>query len=266
MGWCIETLGYQATAPGSAGAAAAAFSGDSLVVKAVAGLAPARLAAWWGRQQVAGWQQLTWPTGHDTTRGVRSRAVAGDVSLLAPVGFRAAVQSQEAITARIAGSATAGQIELGFITVEYPDLPGVSPRYVGVDEVERRVEAWTSVEFTLSMGTAGGWSGAELITSESDLLLANREYALVGVRVGSPCGCIAVYGPDTGGLRVGVPGVVGWGDSAVDWFVRLSLRLRRAAVPVLNSANRANTYIVGAVDQAGGSVTGSLVLGLLGGG
>lgn len=259
----IEAVGFSATAPGSSGASASAFSGDSLTTKNVREGSRAVLAALWGKNQTAGWQQVTWPTAHDRTRGFRFPVPASMVSI-GVFGFHAPpLQGQEDITATIAGSATAGDIEIGVALLWYEDVPGIAGRLITAEEARSRVGKITTVFATISAGTSGGWSGEEAITAESDLLLANRDYAVLGAVVQDRCAAVGLRAPDWGGQRIAVPGEPNDSELTSRFFVELAARMGQAAVPVFNSGNKGNVLLDAAQDENGTDVEVAWVLGLL---
>jgi len=234
-----ELISFSATAP-STGAAAAALTGDSLTVKNARG--PAQIIAWWAQQQVDGWQQLVTPTAHDTTRGYRTVVEANNIDSLIPRGTSIEVQPQELLSISIAGSGTAGDVELGMMLIHYPDLPGVSGRAITWPQLTSRMQMMTTVQMTIT-GAAAGYTGGELITAESDLLRANRDYAVIGVTTNVACGAITILGPDTGYVRTAVPGQASDSDVGSDWFAALSRTSGLPTIPVINSGNRAATTI-----------------------
>lgn len=244
----IKTIGYSATAPGSSGAAGAALTGDSLTIENNTNPTGPRIIDAWGVQQTSGFQQLAFPSGHDTTRGYRVGIEAADSSHHLAEGLPMPVTSQELISITIAGSATAGDVELGFITLLYPNLPGIEARLMTWDRLRDRAEKFTTLFATIA-GAAAGWTGTELINAESDLLLANRDYAVLGMTTTVDVGAIAIVGPDTGNVRIGVPGSDQLGLTYVDYFPRLARAHDRALIPIVNSGNRNSTSIVIAQDE-----------------
>jgi hypothetical protein len=247
----IEVIGFSATAP-STGAAAAAFTGDSLVVKNSKGAA--NIIGWWADQQLAGYQQLTFPSGHDTTRGIRTRVVASEVDLRWPMGVPIAVQPQELLTVSIAGSPTAGDVEQGAFLLMYDDLPGVNARLIDWNELMRRGVSNTTIENTITTTAGPGWSGAELITAESDLLHANTDYAIVGMQCSVECLALAIQGPDTGNVRIACPGNELDNDFTNGFFGMLSRALGRKTIPVINSGNKSSTFLSAAQDENAAAV------------
>jgi hypothetical protein len=256
----IETITFQATAPGASGAAAAAATGDSLTIKN--SKSAANIIALWGRQQTAGWQQIAFPSGHDTTRGFRHNVAANEPENHLSIGIGMPVQPQELLTVTIAGSATAGDVETGCALVYYDDLPGVNSRLIRWHELVKRAAAYTTVSATLT-GAAAGYTGSELINAESDLLRANRDYAVMGITTNSECAAVSLIGPDTGYQRVSVPGDKVDAEHCQEWFGTLARSFDMPCIPVINSGNRNATYLSFVQDENNISPLVTLYLALL---
>lgn len=235
----IELLSYSATAPGAAGAAAAAVTGDSLIIKNAIGRDP-QIIAWWARNQTAGFHQVTAPSFHDTTRGIRVNVPATEIDPRLPLGVSQDCQAQELLSCTIAGSATAGDVELGCFLLSYPNLPGVTGRYITYAQMLDKKTNLTTVSATLA-GAAAGYTGAELINAESDLLRANTNYAVLGMTTNTDCAAMFISGPDTGYQKVAVPGDSADNDFTSQWFCYLARAYDDPLIPVINSGNKAST-------------------------
>jgi hypothetical protein len=257
----IEILSYSATQPNT-GAAAAAFTGDSLTIKNDRSKDGPEILSIWAFNQVEGFHQVAFPTGHDTTRGWRTVVEATDITDRLDLGISMPVTAQELLTITIAGSNTAGDVETGHMLLHYRDLPGIDQRNLTWPQVQRRREKLTTIQATIT-GSGAGYSGTELITADSDLLLANRDYALLGIETVTPVGAVWLTGPDTGNVRVGVPGNALRPDLAGAYFAVLSRAYDLATIPVINSGNRASTSIGVAMNENAGSTIVSLNLVLL---
>jgi len=258
----LETIGYATTAP-STGAAAAALAGDSLTIKNALPGSKIYLLAHVADKQAAGSEQVIHSSGHDTTRGYRVRAAASEVRNLLPWGFWEELKPQELLSITTIGSATGGDVETGLLWVWYENLPGIAGHFLTAEEVWDKVIKLLTVQMSLTTTTGPNWTGAEALNAESDLLLPNRNYALIGATCDVECAGIGVRSPDFGNVRVAVPGHDTAHDITSSWFTRLSEQTGLACVPVLNSGNRANTLIDAAQDENATAVTASLILGLL---
>jgi len=236
-----ELLSWSATAPGAGPTAAAAVTGDSLTIRNGMGGSPL-LVAIWARQQVAGFQQIAFPSGHDTTRGYRFNVGINEQDLAIPMGLDIEVQAQETMSVSISGSAGAGDVELGCALVHYPNLPGVTQRMISYEQLKSRMTKMTTISSTIS-GTAAGYTGTELITAESDLLRANTDYAVLGITTNTACGAVGLIGPDTGFTRIACPGEAEDGEEMSGFFCKLSRAHGMPFIPVINSGNKASTSI-----------------------
>jgi len=258
-----ELLSWSATAPGTSGAAATALTGDSLVIKNNRQADGPALIALWGMQQATGSQQITFPSGHDTTRGYRYGQRIADTSRRLAHGTALFATAQEQLSITVAGSATAGDVELGHALVHYPDLPGVQNRAITWEDLMDRYQKLTTVYASVT-SAAAGYSGAELITADSDLLMANRDYAILGVETNtSTVSAVTIVGPDTGNVKIGCPGTTAGNDETKDFFCKLAREFDSPQIPVISSGNKSNTYIGIASDENTPTVLITLFLALL---
>lgn len=236
----LELITAQATQPNT-GAAATAATGDSLTVKNSKGRA--HILAMWVMLQADGFLQISKPSGHDTTRGWRQVCDTGSIMNLLPNGVPLDIEPQELLSVTIAGSNTSGDVDTACLQVLYEDLPGVNSRLIDWPTLQRKAETLklNTIQATLA-GTAAGYTGSELITAESDLLQANRDYAVLGITTSTPVASVFIVGPDTGYQRAAVPGGVSEADYGRDWFCALSRAYGQPTIPVINSGNKASTY------------------------
>jgi hypothetical protein len=256
----FELVSYSATAPGAAGVAATAVVGDSLIVKNSRG--PAKILAWWADNQTAGFHQLIFPSGHDTTRGIRTRVRASEVDQLLSQGVGVVVQPQETLSMTIAGSAVAGDVESGSFLVAYNDLPGIAQRHIGWNELDARIEKLTTIDMAIT-GAAAGYTGSAGIATIVDLLNANRDYAVLGCGISLETCTVALLGPDTGNVRIGMPGNDTDNDLPLNFYPMLARAFDMPCIPVINSGNKASTFLSILQDENNITPTVSLYLALL---
>jgi hypothetical protein len=250
----IDTVTFQATAPG-AGAAAVVVAGDNANVRSIPAGKRALLIGMWATNQVLGTWQLTSPRLHDATRGLRFRVPAAGPQPLISAPFGQQLYDQDTLSAFVVGSAVGGQFEQMSLLVYYEDLQGVAGRFITKDDLMKRVVECVTVEDTITATVAGGYTGSRALNAGSDLLKGNQDYALIGYRVGVACNAICFRGADTGNLRVSGPGDVLGGDYTRDWFLRLSDDWQLPLIPVFNSANKAGIQVDVVQNQAGTAVT-----------
>lgn len=262
-GMALELLTGFVTAPSTTFTAWTLASGNSLTVRNAALTTKVRLLSAWGDWQTAGILRIRSPKLHDNVQGLRLQGVASEVYPLIPWLSKDQAQGltpQDTLTVEQTGSATAGDIESGCLLLYYDDLPGQSAYLITPEELSKRAVNLVSVENTLALGTAGGYSGEEAINAEFDLLKANTDYALIGYNVSAECVCVRWRGADTGNLGVGGPGNDTNKDVTHDWFLKLSTLLGLPAIPVFNSANKAGFLLDGAQDENGTDVTLTSIL------
>jgi hypothetical protein len=120
----------------------------------------------------------------------------------------------------------------------------------------------------ITVGSTAAYTGARAINADQDLLKANTDYAVLGMTTDLRVSAICLRGPDTGNLRVSVPG--GADVLRARWPLRLVLprcSRRRTAlplIPVINSANKGATQIDVVGDENGGTSNVTLWLAELG--
>lgn len=259
----IETIGATVTAPGAGPTAAAAVTGDSLSTKAARVGSLVFITAICVDQQAAGMVQLTYPSGHDTTRGLRVRGAAAAPSNRMLTGLRMPVNSQELMSLAVSGSAVAGDVENIAMTLWYEDVPGLNARLIDRGTYESRVEKFMSVDASITATAAGVWSAAEALNAESDLLLPNRDYAVIGAGFGAEACALGIRGPDTANVRVAIPAFSAQAFDPRDWFVKMALETGLPTIPVINSGNKANTLLDVLQDENLTALPFSLYLALL---
>jgi hypothetical protein len=233
-----ELVTTQAT-QANTGAAGAALTGDSLTVKN--GKGKIHTLAGWSTRQVAGFSQFIVPSGHDTTRNYRAGVAIGSGQLTFPLGVSMDFDAQEVIANTIAGSNTAGDIEQDSLLVYYENFPGISMRTVSAAEWRRRVEKFTTVEASVAAVATGQYS-VEAINADSDLLKANRDYAVIGMNSRTAAHTLVLQAPDWGNVRIGCPGNLR-PEITNQWFDLLARVHGMDLVPVFNTGNKAQVNI-----------------------
>lgn len=257
----FEIVSAGAVAP-STGAAGVVFTGDSLTVKnANIGKGVSIIAAW-QTNQVAGFGQIVFPSGHDTTRGYRAGTPIGVNPAILPFGQSMKVQPQELLTITLAGSAVAGDVEQLSMLLHYGDLPGINARLMSANQIESKVESYTTIEQSITSSAGPGYSGEVVINTTTDLLRANRDYAVLGMSCRTQVHALTLRGPDLGNVRIGCPGVLR-PELESQWFTMLSRAHNMPLVPVINSGNKNSTFIGVAADENAGTFLVTLYLALL---
>jgi hypothetical protein len=251
----LDLVSAQGTAVPAALTALAAVAGDSLAIKNCGLEKRVTMLQAWTDVQSAGTMRIRSPRLHDNVQGIRYATVVADVSPLFPWGTGQRLYPNDLLTVELAAAAVAGDIETVCQLNYYEDLPGVAAIFISPEEVVRRGVNIFTVENTLALGVAGGYSGGEAINVEFDQFKANTKYALIGYTVSAQSAAVAWRGPDTGNTRVGGPGLVALREVTADWFCRLSKAFNLPLIPVIAAENKGATLIDGVQDENGVDVT-----------
>jgi len=243
------------TAPSTTLTALTMAAGNSLTIRNTNNAGAIGLVQAWADNQAAGTLRIMSPRLHDNVQNLRLGVFASEVYPLLPAQPQQLLVSQDTLAASLSGSATASDIETACMLIYYESLPGIEARLIDPTELNRRMINLMSVENTLALGTAGGYSGQEAINAEYDQMKANTDYALIGYIVSAECACIRWQGADTGNLGVGGPGHDTNRNVTRSWFLDLSEATGVPLIPVFNSANKNGILIDGAQDENGTDVT-----------
>ncbi len=260
MGTALDTVVGTATAPGATLTAVTVAAGDSLAVKATNPGVGIWLIEMIGFNNVAGVFRLHSPRMHDNVQGIRTQVVATTpLPLLSHLPLQR-LFPQDTLIEEISGSGVAGNIETGVLMIYYEDLPGIAARFMSPDDLQRRAVNLLTVEVDVAPGVGGGYTGSSALNKNFDLLIANTDYALLGATFSATVGVATIKGPDSGNLRQAIPGLSTFPQLTKDWFWRLSTWSRLPLIPIINSANKAATFIEGVASQAGTAFNVSLNL------
>ena len=261
MGKALQVVTCTATAPGVAAFAAGVFnSGDSGAVRNATPGSDILLLDVWQNNNAAGFGRIRSPRLHDNVQGIHYVVAAAQPQRTLGAPHRQLLYSQDVLIAELKGSAVGGQIETLAFLVYYADLQGVSGTFIDNPTLMQAMVNLLTVQTTNAFGATGDYSGQVAINSTDDLLKANTWYAILGYVVSARCAVIGIRGPDTGNIRVGGPGDTAHPEWTRRWFQDLAIFYSMPLIPVFNSANKGATFVDGAQDQAGTSVTTTLVL------
>lgn len=239
------------TAASSTFTALTMASGDSLTIGNTDLNNEIYLLNVWGDHQTAGNIRIRSPKLHDINRGIYLYNVASEVQPLLPWGVKQKLYPQDTLEVMQTGSGTSGDIETTCLLVYYAKLPGQDARLMRWSEIQNRIRNVFTVENTLALGTAGGYSGEEGITAEADFGKANTDYALLGYQVSVECAMVGWRGSDLGGFRVGGPGNEIYKKMTGNWFKDLSTIYDLPTIPIFNWSNKGSILIDGAQDENG---------------
>lgn len=259
----LDVVTFTVTAPGAAGAAAAAVTGDSAFVRSGPDEISGQLLGVWTKSQAVGFTRLTFPYGHDNVRNIDYRNLANAPVNAIPLSAKQMMKAQDLMTVTQAGSAVAGDVELICAQIAYPNVGGGSDKFIGWQEMIERTEELVTIEDTTTATVASAYSGARALNAVVASLKANRDYAVLGAFIGAPCGALTIRGQDTANLRCAIPGNSALANESRDYFVRLSNWFDMPVIPVVNAANQGGTFIENIQDENLTAVPFSLNLALL---
>jgi hypothetical protein len=258
MPLALEVVTGQTTAPGVlAFVGLTPNTGNTFTIRNAPFSAPILLIDLWSKSNVAGEIRLRSPRIHDNVKGIHHPTIATEVQTYLPERFKQPLVPQDLFIFEMTGSGVAGNIELGAFLVYYTDLPGVSAHLISEEELMSRMVNLLTVKTVHAVGVTGNYSGEVAINSTDDLLMANTDYAVLGASVTATCLCVGLRGPDTGNIRVAIPGSSTDRHYLRHWFLRLARRFSLPMIPVFNSANKAGTLVDAVQDQGGAAVTAS---------
>ncbi len=260
----LDTIAAQGTAITATLSATTIAAGDSFTVKNAQLSSDAWLLQAWADNQVAGMVRIRSAKMHDNVDAIRARVTIGVLKPLLPFGVPQRVYPQDTLIVELAGSAVAADIESVILQMYYADLPGQSARLATWDQIRTRLKNLVGVRLALTLGTAVGYAGARAINTDVDLLQANTDYAVFGMTTDVETAAICLRGPDTGNLRVSVPGEPDLVEDTMQWFKLMSQAYNLALIPIINSANKGATLVDAIADENGGTANVTIWLGQLG--
>jgi hypothetical protein len=187
----------------------------------------------WVLAQAAGIWKIRSPRLHDNVQGLRFRTQAALPYMLMHPGFPQKLLPQDNLLLTLSGSAGAGDFDLAAMLIYYEDIDGSNGRYMKASDVKSKIKNLMSVEVTTTGGAGGGYTGAAAL---------NSTFALLGQNMSVNCGAVTLYGPDTGNLRIGVPGILTQKFWTNHFYLDLAENTDLPVIPIINSANKAGTF------------------------
>jgi hypothetical protein len=260
----FDTVTSTGTAIGATLAATTIATGDSFTVKNAPLTSDVFLVQFWTDNQVAGQVRIRSPKFHDNVDAIRARTQIGVLKGLLPMGAMQRLYPQDTEIVELAGSAVGGDIESVVQQIYYADLPGQAARLFSWDQIRPKLKHILGVRIAITLGTTAGYNGARALNADVDLLQANQDYAVLGMTTDAEAAAICLRGPDTGNLRVSVPGEPDLTEDTAWWFKLLSQWTGLNLIPVINSANKGATLIDAVNDENGGTANVVVWLGMLG--
>lgn len=173
------------------------------------------------------------------------------------------VQPQELISVTLGGSNVAGDVEQLTLLAHFQDLPGIEQRLITSAQLDSRVEKLTTIEHSIVSTAGPSYGTPTVITTGSDLLLANRDYAVLGFTGRTAPHAAFFLGPDTANERIACPVELGNESITSQFFILQSRAQGLATIPVISSGNKASTFIGCTTDENAGTFLLTMYLALL---
>ena len=260
MGVAIDTIAFAATNPGAGGAVATMAPGDSATVRASNPTGSIDLDQIFRQGATEGFVGVRSPRLIDNVRGIRFTPSETPTAILIGGELGQPLYPQDNLIIEIGGGAA--EVDAGAAVIYYSDIAGSEARLKMPGDVLPLIEHLTVVEVDFNTAaTAGQWQDT-LVTVTEDLTRANRDYALLGYITDVAVCALGVKSADTGNYRVCGPGVTR-SEVTSRYFLDASTKKGRPYIPVLNSANKNNTYVSAVAVATATAVKAQLVLGLL---
>ncbi len=116
------------------------------------------------------------------------------------------------------------------------------------------------IEVTVTPGTTGNYGTSVALNANDDRLQADYDYAVLGYVCDQAATCFFLRGPDTGYYRIPMPGH--WDARHTGgWFIDADKQHPgKAHIPILNSNNRATTFLDGVSSANPGATKVSLLV------
>ena len=239
MGLAVDTVAGSALNPGAAFTALTAAGGDSYSVRAFSDPATARLEQIIRGGTAAGGIRVRSPRMHDNVTGLKFLEAAGVAARLLPYDAAERMYAMDTLIAEITGGAA--ETDVAGLRIWYSDLGGINARLKSWGDISGLVDHLKTVTVAVATGAVATWADTVITTTE-DLLEGGKDYALLGYSVDVATTLVGIKGTDTGGLRNCGPGLTDTTDT-MDYFIRASEKSGRPHIPIINSANKANTFV-----------------------
>jgi hypothetical protein len=254
----IDTVTATVTAAAVAGSAAAAVSGDSLVIRSTAGRV--RLLNMWMDTDAIGFVQVTSPKLHDNTRGLRFKTTVHQPFPLLPYRSYQDLYPVDTLAVTVGSAAGAGKIDNLMMMIYYDDIGGIQQGLIDIATLDKRAAETVTVEYAPGAPAAGNaYSGLAAITAQSDLLKRGSTYALMGAKMSANATGLTIRGADSGNLRIPMPADANGGFYTATWFYDLAMYFGLPLIPIFQANNSPGIFIEQISNDLLAAVAASLI-------
>lgn len=183
------------------------------------------------------------------------------VDLLLPRALDIPVYSTDTLAIQVNG--TAADNANVCLQLYYNDIPGAGQRLANWEAISNNIVRTIGIEVTVTPGTTGNYGSTVAINANDDRFRADTDYALLGLTSDQAVMCFTVKGPDTGFYRVPFPSSYDERNNA-GWLLDQDLFRPTPHLVILNSNNKATTFLEGIDSSNPGATKVSLCLAELG--
>jgi hypothetical protein len=253
-----ETVGFGVTTAAAYGTwtAGVGYTGQTGTVRNTALGSKVNLEALWTESAQVSGVRVRSPRLHDNVRGIEYSAPVTSPYNLMGLRPQTPLVPQDLLLCEMTGAAA--DATASFLQISYASLPGSDGNYASYAQIQPRIVDIMTQEYeAAAVATANNWSVGAALNTFSDLMKANTWYALLGYTLSSTVGGITIQGPDTGGLKIGGPGIANPLETR-EWFCWMDEYGEEPGIPIINSANKAGTFIY--FGDTGATVTTNLCL------
>lgn len=239
MGIAIDTVAGSVANPGAAFTAVVAAGGDSFTVRAFQSPDYARLERIIRGGATSGGVRVRSPRLHDNVTGIKFVTSQTPSIMLLPRQFGQPLYPVDQLVVEVTGGAA--ETDAAALGIYYSNLGGVNARLHSWGDVAGNIAELKTITVAVATGAVGTWVDTAINATE-DLLKADNDYAVLGFTVDVATMCVGLKGIDTGNLRICAAGTTDTSDTA-EQFIQQGEREGTPHIPVINSNNKANTFV-----------------------
>lgn len=209
----------------------------------------------WAFNPTAGELRITSSKLHDQSQGIRNRVTANNAMPVFGAPFNGSysqrLYAQDALTIQLSGGGS--EIDTAALLIAYEDLGGAAGRFIDQPTLIKNGINLVTLEVTVTATTDGKFGGAAAINSTLTNLIANTDYALLGMMTDTRGGALRINGVDFGNLGPGCPAEPSSRHLTQNWFQQLAVAFNAPYIPVFNSANQSAINIDVQSNGSGGT-------------
>ncbi len=197
------------------------------------------------------------PRMHDNVNGIQIPLTGGPASQLPLFPNFQKFISQDSLNLFITTViAPTGYANLHLL-IYYEDLPESPGKYITHETLLSNKNQIMTLEHEITPTSHVDYSGGLVITDIQDSFRSLESYAFLGFKFIDPVDntAMCLRGHDTGNLRIGQPMSLFTGSQKDFYFTDLAKKSGLPVIPVINAANKDNTFIDAAAGETLAKIT-----------